>query len=276
MFEGILERVDQRHPLVHCITNYVTAGDVANMVLACGGSPIMADDLGEVEEVTALCDGLALNTGTFHAQKGPAMLAAGKTANRLGRPVVLDPVGAGVSRMRTDAIRQLLEQVRFTVIRGNASEMRVVAQQHPAGASRGVDAGAGDATDEQNLPQVVQTAKKLAGRTGAVVAITGAIDVVAGPERAYVIRNGHPMMERITGAGCMLTGVAAAWCAANPQDPLRATAAAVCAMGLCGQLAWERAQQEGGSAGLLRVHLTDFMSNLTTEQLEEGKRVELR
>ena len=204
------------------------------------------------------------------------MLAAGKAANRLGHPAVLDPVGAGVSRMRTGAIRQLLEQVRFTVIRGNASEMRVVAQQHPAGASRGVDAGAGDATREGNLDQAVRGARELARRAGAVVAITGAIDLVAGPEQVYVIRNGHPMMERITGAGCMLSGVIGAWCAANPEDPLRATAAAVCAMGLCGQLAWERARQADGGVGLLRIHLADFMGNLTTEQLEEGKDVELR
>ena len=275
MFEGILEQVAARRPLVHCITNYVTVGDVANMVRACGGSPIMADDPAEVEEITAICDGLALNTGTLNARTIPSMLAAGRAANRLGRPVVLDPVGAGASRLRTETVRQLLEQVRFTVIRGNSSEMRVVAQQQPAGASRGVDAGAGDATSEQNLDQVVRGAKELAGRTGAVVAVTGAIDVVAGPQRAYIIRNGHPMMERITGTGCMLTGVVAAWCAANPQDPLRAAAAAVCAMGLCGQLAWEQAQREGGGVGLMRIHLADWMGKLTSAKLEEGKQVEL-
>ncbi len=276
MFEGILERVATQRPLIHCITNYVTITDVANMVLACGGSPIMADDPQEVEEVTALCDGLVLNTGTLHTHTIPSVFLAGKRANALGHPVVLDPVGAGASRLRRDTIHQLLEQVQFAVIRGNSSEMRVVAQQHLTGASRGVDAGVGDATDEQNLEKVVRDAQSLSRRTGAVIAITGAIDVVADSQRAYIIRNGHPMMERITGTGCMLTGMVAAWCAANPGDTTRAVAAAVCAMGLCGQLAWERAQQEGGGVGLMRAHLADFMGSLTTKQLEEGKRVELR
>ena len=266
-----LDNLREKAPLIHCITNYVTVNDCANILLACGGSPIMADDEGEVEEITSLCAGLDINIGTLNSRTIQSMLKAGKRANALGRPVVLDPVGAGASSLRTNTTNQLLEQVRFTVIRGNSSEIKMVALG--TGDTQGVDAAA-DATTQENLPQVAKYAKELAGRTGAVIAITGAIDLVADASKALAIRNGHPMMSKITGTGCMLSAITAAFVAANPGKALEATASAVCAMGLCGELAYQKVKAQGAGTGTLRVALIDAMSNLTGEQLEGGAKIE--
>ena len=131
-----------------------------------------------------------------------------------------------------------------------------------------------NATTQENLPQVAKYAKELAGRTGAVIAITGAIDLVADASKALAIRNGHPMMSKITGTGCMLSAITAAFVAANPGKALEATASAVCAMGLCGELAYQKVKAQGAGTGTLRVALIDAMSNLTGEQLEGGAKIE--
>ncbi|MEZ3471008.1 MAG: hydroxyethylthiazole kinase, partial [Schaedlerella sp.] len=127
MQKELLENVRNSHPLIHNITNYVTVNDCANILLACGGSPIMADDVEEAEEITSICGGLNINIGTLNQRTIPAMKKAGIKANELGHPVVLDPVGAGASRLRTGTAMNLLEHVRFSVIRGNISEIKTLA-----------------------------------------------------------------------------------------------------------------------------------------------------
>ena len=273
MFAEILQRVRDTRPLIHSITNYVTVNDCANILLACGASPIMADDPEEVEEITAGSAGLTLNLGTLHRQRAAAMLAAGRTANRLGRPVVLDPVGVGASRLRGEAAAALLEQVRFAVIRGNGSEIRTLALGQ--GGERGVDADEADRMETGGLDGAQLWAARLARRTGAVVAVTGVVDVVTDGTRTFRIRNGHPMMSRVTGTGCQLSGLAAAFTAASPGTPLEAAAGAVCAMGVCGELAFARMGPEDGNAAY-RGYLMDAMYNLTPEQLEERADYELR
>ena len=144
-----LDRVRERRPLIHCITNYVTANDVANLLLACGASPIMADEPEEVEEITARCAGLCLNLGTPSRRTIPSLMRAGVKAGELGRPVVLDPVGVGASALRLRTAQELMARVTFTVLRGNVSELRALAggQEH----TRGVDAGGADAVTEAEL-----------------------------------------------------------------------------------------------------------------------------
>ena len=270
MLKEMLENVREKGPIVHCITNYVTVNDCANMLLACGGSPIMADDGGEVEEIASVCGGLVINIGTLNQSTIPSMLLAGKKANELGRPVILDPVGAGASRLRTETAEKLLDEVRFTVIRGNISEMKTLAQGN--GTAKGVDADVSDAVTEENLPGAVAFVKEFARKMGCVAAVTGALDLVADESRVYVIRNGHPMMARITGSGCMLTAMMGAYLAANPQRPLEAAAAAVCAMGLCGEEAYRRtAETEGGNASF-RNYLIDAVYGLDGAALERGAR----
>ena len=273
MFQEMLENVRAKAPLIHNITNYVTVNDCANILLACGGSPIMADDIGEVEEITALCGGLNLNIGTLNQRTIPAMLAAGKRAKALGHPVVLDPVGAGASALRTTTALKLLEEVKPTVIRGNVSEIKTLALG--SGSTKGVDADLSDRVTPENLDQMVAFAKDFAGRTGAVLAITGAIDIVADAGKAFCIYNGHPDMSRITGTGCQLSAVTAAYLTANPDHPLTAAAAAVSAMGLCGEIAHARLTALDGNA-TYRTYIIDAMYNLTPETLEKGARYEVR
>ena len=267
MFQSIFANVRARSPLVHNITNYVTVNDCANMVLACGASPIMADDAAEVEDITSLCAGLNLNIGTLNSRTIPSMLLAGHTAHRLGRPVVLDPVGAGASHLRTETALRLLREVKPTVIRGNISEMRTLAVG--SGTTKGVDADASDKITEETLDRAVAFVKSFAARTG------GAIDIVADGQRAFCIRNGHPMMSAVTGTGCQLSALTAAFCAANPDKPLEAAAAAVCAMGLAGEVAHSRLTKLDGSA-TYRNYIIDAIYNMTPEQLEEGARYEMR
>ena len=148
-FENILSAVRQKRPLVHFITNYVTVNDCANMTLALGGSPIMADDLREVEQIVGHCSALVLNIGTLSERTVQSMLAAGKEANRLGRPVVFDPVGVGASRFRNETAAMLLREVRFDVIKGNISEIAYLAEG--IGTTKGVDANLDALSTEGNL-----------------------------------------------------------------------------------------------------------------------------
>lgn len=266
MFKEMLENVRKICPLIHNITNYVTVNDCANVLLACGGSPIMADDAEEAEDITSLCGGLNLNIGTLNQRTIPAMHKAGRKANELGHPVVLDPVGAGASRLRTQTAKELIENIRFTVIRGNISEIKALALG--VGGARGVDADVSDTVTKETLPQTVAFAKDFARKTGAVIAITGAIDIVADGEKAYCIYNGHPMMSSITGTGCQLSAITAAYVTANPQTPLEAAAAAVCLMGVCGEKAYARLTEQDGNAAY-RNYIIDAIFNLTGKELEE-------
>jgi hydroxyethylthiazole kinase len=272
MFTKILENVNKTTPLVHCITNYVTVNDVANTLLACGGSPIMADDEKEVEEITSICTALTINIGTLNERTIKSMLKAGKKANEISHPIVLDPVGAGASMLRTKTTFDLLENVKFTVIRGNISEIKTV--YIGSGTTQGVDADVKDVITNTNLEEAVSFAKKLSERTGAVIAITGAIDIVADSESAYIIRNGHSMMSKITGTGCMLSGMIAAFVGANQDQPLLATAAAVCTMGLAGELAYKSIVKENGGSSTLRSYIIDEISKMNAETLNGGAKVE--
>ena len=268
-----LERVRSTTPLIHNITNYVTVNDVANVLLACGASPIMADDAEEAEDITAICGGLNINIGTLNQRTIPAMLLAGKRAAALGHPTVLDPVGAGASPLRTGTAARLMEEIPFTVIRGNISEIKTLARG--AGTTRGVDADVADAVTEDNLAQGVAFAKGFAAAHGCVAVITGAIDLVADGDRCWVIRNGRPEMSRITGTGCQLSAIAAAYAVANPENKTEAVAAAVAMMGLAGEIGF-RALQPGEGNSTLRNRIIDAIYNMDAETLNGGARYEVR
>lgn len=272
MLKEMLDNVREKCPLVHNITNYVTVNDCANILLACGGSPIMADDVDEVEEITAICGGLNINIGTLNQRTIPVMHLAGKKANELGHPTVLDPVGAGASNLRTKTAKDLIEGIKFTVIRGNISEIKTLALG--TGGAKGVDADVADKVTKENLPQAVAFAKEFAKKTGAVIAITGAIDIVADGEKAFCIYNGHSMMSTITGTGCQLSAMTAAYVTANPETPLEAAAAAVCAMGICGEKAHTRLTEQDGNSSY-RNYIIDAIFNLNGEELERCAKYEI-
>ena len=273
VLKTMLENVRAKSPLVHNITNYVTVNDVANVLLAAGGSPIMSDDADDVEDITSICGGLNINIGTLNKNTIPSMFLAGKKANALGHIVLLDPVGAGASRLRTDTANRLMQEVRFDAVRGNISEIKTLCTG--SGSTKGVDADAVDAVTEANLDNGVQLVKTFAAQTGCIIAVTGAIDLVSDGERCWCIRNGRAEMSRITGTGCQLSALTAAFITANPSQPLEAAAAAVCAMGLAGETAHKRLTPLDGNS-TYRNYIIDAIYNMTPAQLEEGAKYEVR
>ncbi len=273
MLGTCIENVRKNVPLVHNITNYVTVNDVANVLLACGGSPIMSDEPEDVEDITTICGGLNINIGTLNKSSIEGMYRAGKRANELGHVVLLDPVGAGASALRTNTAVGLMDKIKFNVIRGNISEIKTLALG--SGTTKGVDADVADAVTEESLDGAVKFAKDLAKKTGSIIAITGAIDLVADADRCYVIRNGRPEMGRITGTGCQLSGMMTAFLVANPEAPLDAAAAAVCTMGLAGEIGWSR-MQEGDGNSTYRNRIIDAIFNMDGKTLDEGAKYEIR
>lgn len=258
-------------PLVHSITNYVTVNDCANALLAIGASPIMSHDPEDVRDITSICGGLVLNIGTLDARSVEGMFVAGEVAGELGHAIVLDPVGAGASALRTKVAGELLDGLPVSVVRANMSEMKALAGG--ASATRGVDVCPEDAVTEESLAASAAFARSFAGKTGAVVAITGAIDIVADAERAFAVHNGVSLMGRITGAGCMLTCVCAACAVANPAALLESQVAAVAGMGIAGQVAKSRMGALDGN-GSFRTYLLDALYHLDGDVIEAGARVE--
>lgn len=268
-----MDNVRKNVPLVHNITNYVTVNDVANILLACGGSPIMSDEPEDVEDITSVCGGLNINIGTLHQSSIEGMLLAGKKANELGHPVLLDPVGAGASRLRTDTALRIMKEIKLTVIRGNISEIKTLA--YGSGTTKGVDADVADAVTEEMLNDAIAFVKNFARKTSCIIAVTGAIDLVSDGEICYVIRNGRPEMGKITGTGCQLSGMMTAYVTANQEKPLEAAASAVCIMGLAGEIGWSRMQEGDGNA-TYRNRIIDAVYQMTGEDLERGAKYEVR
>ena len=254
MLGTCLENVRNTVPLVHNITNYVTVNDVANILLACGGSPIMSDEPEDVEDITSICGGLNINIGTLNQRSIEGMFRAGAKANALGHVVLLDPVGAGASALRTNTAVELMEKIKFTVIRGNISEIKTLALG--SGTTKGVDADVADAVTDANLDSAVKFVKDFAAKSGAIVAVTGAIDLVSD-------------------TGCQLSGMMTAFVVANPDNKLEAAAAAVCAMGLAGEIGWSR-MAEGDGNSTYRNRIIDAIYNMDGATLNGGAKYELR
>jgi hydroxyethylthiazole kinase len=242
----LLARVRERRPLVHHITNMVTVNDVANVTLALGASPVMAHAPEEVEEMVSAAGALVLNLGTLTQDAVDVMVQAGRRANREGIPVILDPVGAGATAFRTVQALRVLAEVRVACVRGNAGE--IAALSGTPGRVRGVDATGG-------VGGVDRLTVEVAGRTGAVIAATGAVDFLSDGQRGVRVENGHPMLARITGSGCMATAAIGAF-AAVERDTLAAAAGAL----LCFEVAAENAAAVAGGPGTFRAALLDALA----------------
>lgn len=272
MFEGVFKNLE-KNPIVHCITNFVTVNDVANIILASGGSPIMADALEEVSEITTICNAFVVNMGDMTSRL-ESILAAGKTSNELNHPIVFDPVAVGASKFRKDTSEKLLNELNFAVIRGNASEIKAIAKGVKT--SGGVDVDTDDIINEDNVDSFIKIAKEVSENHNAVVAITGPIDIITDGEKTFLIRNGHANMERITGAGCMLSGLIGAFVGANPDNILHSTVLALGMMGLSGELANEKVVKEDLGTGSFRTFLIDYISKIDEQQLMKGLKLEVR
>lgn len=262
--------VQRQHPLVDCITNIVTVNDIANGLLAIDARPVMASAPEEITFFTARADALLLNLGATSAEQRQAMLLGAAEANRLGKPVVIDPVGVGTSPLRRAQLAQLLNERQIACIRGNISEIKALAGlSTDAG---GVDASEADLEDPRAFTLAADMAKNLAAAHGTIIAISGPRDIVSDGRTTYVVNGGNAMMTRVTGSGCTLTGIVAAFIAAAPADPLRAVTAAIGLMCLAGDRALAKTGRHATAS--FRTAMFDALSAITPEELQSGLRLE--
>ena len=273
MLGAYLDKVRKETPLVHNITNYVTVNDVANVILAAGASPIMSDEAEDVEDIVSICGGLNINIGTLNRDTINGMFAAGRKARDLGKVRLLDPVGAGASRLRTETAFALAEEIGFTCIRGNISEIKSLIAG--TGTTKGVDADTADAVTESNIDLLADTARRFAEKRSCIVVITGAIDLVSDGDICYVIKNGRSEMSKITGTGCQLSGLITAFIAASPSEKVHAAASAVACMGYAGEIAWKNMLPSDGNA-TYRNRIIDAVYNMTGTGLDQGARYEIK
>jgi len=257
-----LSAVKEKSPLIHHITNYVTVNDCANIVLALGGSPVMADDLEEAAEMVGFASALVLNIGTLNSRTIESMLVAGRRAKELGVPVILDPVGVGATKLRTNTAEKLIRELKPEVIRGNMSEIKVLAGLEVA--IKGVDSVA----DEQDSSVI---AKKMAFELSCVIAITGKTDVVSDGSQVCLLDNGHRMLADVTGTGCMTTSLVGTFCGVT-KDYYTAAVAGIISMGLAGEIA-QSSLRHGEGIGTFRTRLFDSIYNLTPETLAREGRI---
>lgn len=251
-----LDRVRQKSPLIHNITNYVVMNNTANALLSVGASPVMAHSTDEVAEMAGIASSLVINIGTLDAQWVEAMLIAGKTASAKNTPIVFDPVGAGATSYRNEVCRQIIEECKPDIIRGNASEIMALCNSNAR--TKGVDS-----TDSSDT--ALDSAKKLARDTNAIVVISGETDYITDGEKTMLVKNGNPLMAKVTGMGCTATAVVAAFAAINP-DMLEAATHAMSVMGIAGEIAAAKSKGNGS----MQVNFLDELYNLNGETIEKN------
>ena len=272
MFEELMKNVEEKNPLTHCITNYVTVNDCANILLAAKASPIMADDIEEVEEIVSMSQALVINIGTLNSRTVKSMIVAGKKANKLNIPVVLDPVGIGASKLRRKSVDEILKKVEFSVIRGNISEIKALHNGFTN--TKGVDASNDDEIKEENIEKTIEIAKSLSKETKSIISISGKIDVIASENKAYLCRNGNSIMPLITGTGCMLSSLIGAYIGANPKNILESTLNANVLMGISGELAYEKMIKNNAGTMSFRNYLIDEVYKMNYEKIKELSKIE--
>jgi hydroxyethylthiazole kinase len=255
-----LKAIRERKPLVHNITNFVVMNYTANALLAMGASPVMAHAIGEVEEMVSHAGALVLNIGTLTEEWVAAMIAAGRKATEKKIPIVLDPVGAGATRLRTESARKILSQTRVSVLRGNASE--ILSLQDENSRTKGVDAVHG-------VDEAARTAGILAAELSSTLAITGPVDLITDGRRVVRVANGHPLMASVTGTGCTATAIIGAFLAVGPE-PVSAAATALAFFGLAGEVAGDSTTAPGS----FMIKMLDALFTITPEQLQRGCKFE--
>jgi hydroxyethylthiazole kinase len=254
-----LKSLREKKPLIHNITNYVVMNYTANALLACGASPVMAHASEEVEEMVSFAGALVLNIGTLTPYWVDSMLKAGKRANELNVPVILDPVGSGATKLRTDSAKRLIEEISIKVVRGNASE--VLSLAHEGSKTKGVDS-------IHTVDEAADAALVLSKELNITLAITGKIDLITDGERIYRVSNGHDLMGYCTGTGCTATVLIGAFLAVD-SDPVTATTTALAYFGLVGEKAATKAQ----SPGSFQIAMLDALYNMDEKQMEEGAKI---
>lgn len=255
----LLAKLRAEKPLVHHITNYVTVNDCANITLAIGASPVMADDINEVEEMVSMASSLVLNIGTLNERTIHSMLAAGKKANDLNIPIVLDPVGVGATYYRTETAKRLIQELNISVIKGNISEISTLYGMDSR--TKGVDAEESGGASEDDIRSKIEIAKKLASNLNCVIAITGAIDIITDGTKVYTVENGDAIMSSITGTGCMCASLIGSFCAVS-SNVLEGALAGILSMGIVGEIAKEKIGISHKGTGSLKLEIMDGIYNL--------------
>lgn len=250
----MMETVRSKKPLVHQITNYVTVNDCANVTICAGGSPVMSDAEEDIRDMIGLSSAVVLNIGTLNARTVDSMVLAGKTANNLNIPVVLDPVGAGATKYRTETVERILREVRVSVIKGNAGEIGILAGT--GGIVKGVDSVAGAENPEN-------TVERLAEATGTVVGMTGPVDYVSDGKKTLVLKNGDGYMGAVSGTGCMvssMTGCYVGACGVSAES----VASAISVFSIAGEIAAVDARGPGS----FKTKLLDSLYNLNSSDIK--------
>jgi len=258
-----LDAIRRSRPLVHSITNYVVMNETANAILCLGALPIMAHAPEEVEEMVGMAGALVLNIGTLSREWVDAMALAGKRANEKGIPVILDPVGAGATKLRTDSSKRLLNEVRISIVRGNTAEVATLAGR--LAEIRGVESiSAADAAEV--------IAREFASQSGVTAAVTGVIDVVSDGKRTAKISNGHAMLSRVVGTGCMASVIVASFAAVD-SDPFSAAVGGLTAFGIAGEMA---ASASGEKPGTFHVELYNALCAINSADIKAKSKVEIQ
>ena len=258
--ETDLKLVREKSPLVHNITNYVVMNNTANALLAIGASPVMAHAVEEVKDMVAIASVLVINMGTLSEKWVDAMLLAGKAAHEKGIPVVFDPVGVGATPYRNQVAALIVKTCKPSIIRGNASEIMSLAKENTA--TKGVDS-----TASSNA--ALDAAKRLAHETGTVVVISGEVDFITDGKTVCSVKNGSPLMPKVTGMGCTATAIVGAFAAIN-SNMLVAATHAMAVMGVAGEIAAQKAE----GPGTMQLHFIDALYNLTAKTLAERAKLE--
>ena len=272
-----LESVRKNNPLTHCITNSVTINDCANAVLAIGGSPIMAEDEEEMEEVVEIADALVINIGKLSKEQIKAMNVSAAHATKTNTPIILDPVGAGISQLRNNTIKYLVENNNITAIRGNISEIKAIANiiglLSTESAAKGVDVSEDDIISRNNLEINGNIVKKLAKELNTIIIASGPLDIISNGEIIVVLDNGDEMMPLITGSGCMLTSIVGSCIAVN--DPFEGSILASIAMSLAGEKARKQVDENDLGTGSFRTFLIDYLYKTNVESLINESKIEI-
>ena len=264
-----LKNIQEKNALTHCITNSVTINDCANAILAIGGSPFMAEDAKELKEVVTIADVLVINIGKLSKNQIESMKISAKTANETNTPIVLDPVGVGVTELRNRTTLDLIENYNITAIRGNISEIKAIAKLvgilDESNTAKGVDVNIDDIITEENLKANGDIICKLANKLDTVILASGPLDILSDGETTLIIDNGDDMMPLITGSGCMLSSIVGS--CIGGSNPFDGSLVAILAMNIAGEKARAKVEEKDEGTGSFRTYLIDYLYKTDSETL---------
>jgi hydroxyethylthiazole kinase len=275
--EETLSEIQSKNPLTHCITNSVTINDCANAVLAIGGSPFMAEDVEELKEVVTIADALVINIGKLSKDQVEAMKVSAKTANETETPIILDPVGVGVTALRNRTTLDLINNYKMAAIRGNISEIKAIAKLigviDENNAAKGVDVNVDDIITEENLAANAEIIKELAAKLDTTILASGPIDILSDGQNIIVIDNGDDMMPLITGSGCMLSSIVGT--CVGGSAPLEGSLVAILAMNIAGEKARAKVDEKDEGTGSFRAYLIDYLYKTNAESLVNESNIKI-